>query len=47
MIHIRLPPEVHKRLRIRAAEEDTSIQHWVSGLIEAELRRPPSNRGDD
>jgi len=33
MIHIRLSQEDHKRLRITAAEQDTSIQSWVEGLI--------------
>lgn len=28
LIHIRLKPETHKRLRVRAAEEDVSIQDW-------------------
>lgn len=37
MIHIRLKPETHKRLRIRAAEEDVSIQDWVEALIEGGL----------
>ena len=39
MIHIRLPEEVHKRLRVRAAELDTSIQDWVSKLIKKVLDR--------
>lgn len=37
-IIVRLPVEMHKALRIRVAEEDTSIQKWVSALIERELR---------
>ena len=40
LIHIRLTPETHKRLRIRAAEEDVSIQDWVSALIETGLEEP-------
>jgi len=39
LIHIRLTPETHKRLRIRAAEEDVSIQDWVSSLIETGLNQ--------
>lgn len=37
LIHVRLKAETHKRLRIRAAEGDVSIQDWVEGLIEREL----------
>lgn len=39
LIHIRLTSEVHRRLRVRVAEEDTSIQEWVSAFIERELDR--------
>jgi predicted HicB family RNase H-like nuclease len=44
LIHIRLKPETHKRLRVRAAEEDISIQDWVEALIETGLAAPkPDN----
>jgi predicted HicB family RNase H-like nuclease len=36
-IIVRLKIETHKALRIRVAEEDTSIQKWVEALIEREL----------
>jgi predicted HicB family RNase H-like nuclease len=36
-IIVRLTPETHKALRIKVAEEDTSIQQWVESLIEREL----------
>ena len=41
-IIVRLDPETHKALRIRVAEEDTSIQQWIEVLVERELgiRRP-------
>lgn len=39
MIHIRVSPETHKRLRVWAAEEDTTIQDIVSGLIERGLSK--------
>jgi hypothetical protein len=29
MVHIRLPEAMHKRVRIRAAETDQTIQGWV------------------
>ena len=34
---VRLAPETHKALRIKVAEEDTSIQKWVERLIERQL----------
>jgi len=37
MIHIRLPEELHKRVRIRAAETDVTIQEWVFEAIQREL----------
>ncbi len=43
LIHIRLKPETHKRLRVRAAEEDVSIQDWVEALIETGLAAPKTD----
>ena len=37
MVHIRLPEDLHKRLRIRAAESDMTIQHWATEAIIAKL----------
>jgi predicted HicB family RNase H-like nuclease len=34
---VRLTPGTHKALRIKVAEEDTSIQKWVEALVEREL----------
>jgi predicted HicB family RNase H-like nuclease len=39
MIHIRMNEELHKKLRIRAAELDTTIQQWVEALIEKNLEK--------
>jgi len=39
MIHTRLSEETHRRLRIRAAELDTTMQDWVAELIAKELDR--------
>jgi predicted HicB family RNase H-like nuclease len=39
MIHIRLPGGIHKKVRIRAAESDKTIQDWVVEAIENELKR--------
>lgn len=33
MIHVRLPAEVHRRLRLIVASEDTSVQDWVERTI--------------
>ena len=38
MIHVRLPVELHKKLRMKVAEEDTTIQDWVLQLIEQKLK---------
>jgi predicted HicB family RNase H-like nuclease len=43
MIHIRLSEALHKRLRIRVAELDTTIQDWVAETIEKELNRHEEN----
>jgi len=37
LLSIRVTPATHRRLRIRVAEEDKSIQQWVEALIEREL----------
>ena len=41
---VRLSPETHKALRIRVAEEDTSIQKWLEALIERELGPAEASR---
>ena len=37
LVTIRLSPGTHRALRIRVAEEDTSIQKYVEALIERDL----------
>jgi len=37
MIHVRLPENIHKKVRIRAAETDVTIQEWVLKAIQREL----------
>ena len=39
MIHVRLPEAMHKKVRIRAAETDQTIQDWVFAAIRRELER--------
>jgi predicted HicB family RNase H-like nuclease len=34
MVHVRLDPELHRRLRVIVAAEDTSVQEWVARVIE-------------
>jgi predicted HicB family RNase H-like nuclease len=43
-IIVRVSHATHKLLRLRVAEEDTSIQKWVEALIERELKKRPSDR---
>lgn len=44
MIHIRLSEDLHKKLRVRVAEEDVTIQDWVSDLIKRILDKPARER---
>ncbi len=46
MVPVRLPGDVHKKLRIRAAETDVTIQDWVLEAIERELGRQNRERVD-
>ncbi len=47
MVHVRLTEELHKRLRIRAAENDMTLQDWVALVIKKELDRHDQKRRDD
>jgi len=44
MIHVRLPENIHKKVRISAAETDQTIQDWVYGTIKRELERQELNK---
>ena len=46
MIHVRIPDDLHKRLRIRAAESDTTMQDWVAVAIRKELDRYDAEKND-
>lgn len=37
MVHVRLEPDLHRRLRIVVAAEDTSVQDWMVQLVEKAL----------
>jgi plasmid stability protein len=49
-IHIRMGEDLHKRLRIRCAELDTTLQDYVVELLARELstgKRPPRTAGSE
>ncbi len=33
MVHIRLEPELHRTLRLIAAQQDTTLQEWISRAL--------------
>ena len=35
MVHIRLEPELHRKLRLVVAAEDTTLQEWIARTLEA------------
>lgn len=39
MLHVRMSADTHRRVRIQAAEQDVTIQDWVTEVIERELNR--------
>jgi len=45
MIHVRLPENLHKEVRIRAAETDVTIQDWVLDIMQRELVRQGKQAG--
>lgn len=47
MIHVRLPETVHKKVRVRAAEADQTIQDWVLQAIQNNLESVESGRSID
>jgi len=44
MIHVRLKNSAHRLLRVRAAEDDVTIQEWVTSLIERALNNSSGGR---
>ena len=46
MIHIRLPEDIHKKVRIRAAESDKTIQDWAVDAIRDYLDRQDEPKGE-
>lgn len=50
-IHIRVPPELKKALKVFCAREGVTEQSWLRGVIEAEMSKQaadlwPSTRSD-
>ena len=45
MVHVRLPEELHKIVRIRAAEADQTIQAWVLKAIMLKLDHIQNQNG--
>lgn len=44
MIHVRISEDLHKRLRIRAAETEVTMQDWVGVAIKKELDRQEAEK---
>ena len=44
MIHVRISEDLHKRLRIRAAETEVTMQDWVGAAIKNELDRQEAEK---
>ena len=47
MVHVRLPEDMHKKVRIKAAETDQTIQDWVLKAIQRELKSSDVNNAAD
>ena len=39
MLHVRLDPDLHRRLRIVVAAKDTSVQNWLSRIVEKAVNK--------
>jgi plasmid stability protein len=44
-LNIRIDPEIHRRLRLDAAQQDKSIQQVVEELLRAKYGPPPADEG--
>jgi predicted HicB family RNase H-like nuclease len=33
MVHVRLDPELHRRLRVVVAADDTTVQDWIAHVV--------------
>lgn len=48
MVHIRLSPELHRKLRLVVAAEDTNLQDWIARTLQEAADRawPAISKGD-
>jgi predicted HicB family RNase H-like nuclease len=44
-IHVDLPEEIHRKLRVKAALEDVSMQAYVARVVEKAVRAVPLPEG--
>ncbi len=47
MLHVRLDPELHRKLRMIVAEQDTTLQEWVVRTIAAAVGEAGIQRKSD
>jgi hypothetical protein len=48
MVHIRLDADLHRALRLIVAEQDTTLQDWISRILREAVTAAPSSdqKGD-
>lgn len=46
MVHIRLAPELHRKLRLVVAARDTTLQEWIARMLEDAADRAWSEGGE-
>lgn len=47
MVHIRVSPELHRKLRLIVAAQDTSLQDWIAQTLEDAVRRAWPESGSE
>ena len=47
MVHIRVSPELHRKLRLIVAAQDTSLQDWITQTLEDAVRRAWPDAGSE
>jgi len=45
-IHVDLPEEIHRKLRVKAALEDVSMQAYVARVVEEAVKNVPLPEGN-
>lgn len=46
MVHIRVSPELHRKLRLIVAAQDTSLQDWIAQTLEDAVRQAWPDTGE-